>query len=116
RHGLLNNDGAMIELLVYKMHGAAGNLHTVRECLLLRFEPRKGRKQRRMDVQDFVWKLLHKPGREQSHVSGEADEIDFVLLQRGHNIAIMVLSLLAFRRNDQRLKSEAFGSFDPAGV
>jgi len=31
-----------------------------------------------MNIEDAVGKLLHKPRRQQTHVSGEADEIDLV--------------------------------------
>ena len=38
RNRLLHNDGSVIELFVDKMHGAAGDFHSVGEGLLLRFE------------------------------------------------------------------------------
>ena len=46
RHGSLHEDGAVVEVLVHKMHGAAGDLHAVVERLVLRFQPREGRQQR----------------------------------------------------------------------
>lgn len=49
-NGFLHNDGAMVELFVHKMHGAAGNLYAVGESLLLRLQSGKRRKQRWMNI------------------------------------------------------------------
>ena len=62
-----------------------------------------------MNVQYLVRKLFYEPGRKQPHVSRKADEIDFVLLQRGYHFAVVIFTLLAFRWNDQCLKSTRTG-------
>ena len=61
-------------------------------------------------------KLLHEPGREQAHVSRQADQIDFVLLQRGDDFAIMLFARLALGWNDQGFESHALGDFEAAGL
>ena len=44
-NGLLHNDGAVIEFLIDKMDRTTGNLHTVGEGLLLRFQSGETRQQ-----------------------------------------------------------------------
>ena len=61
------------------MDRATCDLDSVRECLLLRFEPGERGKQRRMDVENALGKLLHEPWGEQTHVSRKAYEVDLVL-------------------------------------
>ncbi len=41
RHGLLQNDGAVVEVSIHEMHGAAGDFHSVVEGLFLRVESGK---------------------------------------------------------------------------
>ena len=105
RNSLLHNDRAMIELFIDKMHSAAGNFHSIGESLLLRFESRKCRQQRGMDIENPPRKLLHKPWRKQPHISGKANQIDIVLLQRRDNFAVMLFPRLALRWNHQRIQS-----------
>src|ERR1700729_2995524 len=95
RNGFLDDDCAMIEFFVYKMHGASGDFDAVGECLLLRFQSRKGGQKRRMNVQDAVWKLLHEPRREQAHISRETNKVDFVLLQCCDDFAVVFRALFA---------------------
>ena len=60
--------------------------------------------------------LPHEPGREQAHVTGEADEIDLVVEERSHNFAVVLLARLAFRRNDERVEAALAGGFDAGSV
>src|SRR6266481_1613447 len=62
-----------------------------------------------MYVENSCRKLLHEPGREQAHVAGEADKIDFAVQQCSCNFAIVLLAWPAFRRNDKRVKSSFAG-------
>src|SRR5271157_5094498 len=101
-HGLLQDDGAVVEVGVHEVHRAAGDFHAIVEGLLLRLQSWKRRQQRRMDVEDAVGKLLHEPRRQQAHVSRKADKINFVLAQRGNDLAIMLFARLALRRDHQR--------------
>ncbi len=50
-----------------------------------------------MDVENTPWELLYKPGREEAHVTGKADEIDFVVQECSHNFAVVFFARLAFR-------------------
>ena len=59
------------------MHGAPGKFRAVFERLPLRFKPRKRRQQRRMNIQDATRKRRDEIRRKQTHVSREANEIDF---------------------------------------
>jgi len=52
----LENDSAVVEVLVDEVDGAAGDLYAVIECLLLGVEAGEGRQQRGMDVEDAVGK------------------------------------------------------------
>ena len=56
----LHDDGTGVEIFVHKMHGTPGEFHAILECLALRFEPRKRRQQRGMNIQDAVRKFGHK--------------------------------------------------------
>ncbi len=102
----------MIEFFVDEMHGTAGNLYAVGESLFLRFESGKGREERRMDVENPPRELLHEPGREQPHVSGKADQINFVLLERRDNLSVMILSRFALGWNHHRIQSASARSGD----
>src|SRR2546426_1118108 len=95
-NGGLQNDGASVEIFVDEMDGAAGEFHAIFEGLTLRFEAREGREQRRMNVQDAVWIFCDKKRREQAHVSGEADEIDFVFVKNSGDLAVVDFAFEAF--------------------
>src|ERR1700681_4864188 len=69
-----------------------------------------------MDVENFRRKLLHKPGRKQAHVTGEADEIDFVVLECSYNFAVVLLARLSFRWNDQSVESSLAGGFKTGSI
>src|SRR5205085_3643356 len=94
--GPLHDDGAVIEMLIHEMHGAARNSHAVLERLLLRLQPGKSRQQRRMNVQDALRKLLNEPRREQAHISGEANQVNVILLEHSNHFGIVLLTGLAF--------------------
>jgi len=57
-----------------------------------------------MNIQNPLRKLLHEPGREQPHVSGQADEIDVVLREGGDDFAVVFFAGLAFGRNHQSIQ------------
>src|SRR5208282_4841712 len=94
------------------MHRASRNSHAISEGPLLRFESWKRGQQRGMNVQNTLRKLLHKPGREQTHVSREANQIDFVPLEGGDDFAIVRFALCAPRGDHQRLQSALAGDGD----
>ena len=80
--GALEDDGAVVELLVDEMDGAAGKLDAEVEGLGLGFEAGEGGEQRRVDVEDAVGKRGDKGGGNEAHVAGEADEVDVVVEER----------------------------------
>ena len=69
-----------------------------------------------MDVQNFAGKLLHEPGGEQAHVSGQADEVDFMIPERADDFAIVLFAGLAFRRNDKGSQAALAGGGDAGSV
>src|SRR5438477_11930274 len=71
---------------------------------------------RRMDIENASWELLHEPGREQAHVPGEADQVNFVFFERGNNFAIVLFTFFALRRNHQRCETKPAGNFEPCGI
>ena len=66
----LENYGTVIDLSVDKVDRAAGNLDSVIESLLLRFQTRKGRKQRRMYVYDSSRIKINKLFAEDPEITG----------------------------------------------
>ncbi len=115
-NGLLQDNGAVIEVLVHKVNGAAAELDAVIEGLLLRFEAGKSGQQRGMDVQDSLGKLLHEPGREQTEVSGEDDEIDASLAQGLDDSAVMLFALASLAGEDEGGDVAGAGSGDGSRV
>src|SRR6476646_6417112 len=69
-----------------------------------------------MDIQNTPRKLLHEPGREQAHISSQANEVDLVLPQGVYNFAIVFFALFALGRNNHRGQTESAGRFNSAGV
>ena len=63
-----------------------------------------------MDIQDALRKRLHEIGREQAHVSGEADQIDFMFAQGGDDLAVVSFALEAAGRQDQSGDSARCGA------
>src|SRR5580704_3520811 len=81
------------------MYGAARDLYSVGEVLLLGFKARKGRQQGRMDIEDPLGKLLNEPAREEAHVSSQTDQIYLVPLESRDKFAIVVFSRLSLGWN-----------------
>src|ERR1700733_1618954 len=78
-HRALQDDDAMVELLVDEVYGAAGDFDSVLEGLMLRVEAGECRQQRRMNVQNALRECLDEAGREQAHVAGETNKFDAML-------------------------------------
>lgn len=89
RNSLLQDDDAVVDGLIYKMHSAASDLGSVFECLLLGIETGKCGQQRWVDVEDAVGKGADKIRREHAHVSGQADEIDAMLMQARNQLRVV---------------------------
>src|SRR5260370_16904272 len=112
----LQNNGAGVEIFVDEMDGAAGEFYAIFESLALRFQSGERREQRRMDIEDAIWKLCDKKRRQQAHVSGEADEIDFVLIEYGSDLAVVDFAFQSFRRNHPRSNAARLGALDAGGA
>src|SRR5260370_40884551 len=61
-----------------------------------------------MSLKYAMRKLGNKKRREQAHVPGEADEIDFVLVEDGSDLAVVDFAFEALRRNDASLDAAGF--------
>ena len=92
----LEDDGAGVEIFVNEMDGAAGEFYAVFEGLALGFEAGEGGKERRVNVEDAVGEGGDEIRREEAHVAGEADEVNFVLVEDGDDLAIVGFSLETF--------------------
>src|SRR5260370_10591324 len=98
------------------MDGAAGEFYAIFEGLALRFKAGERREQRWVNVQDAIWIFCDEEGRQQAHVSGEADEVDFVLVENGGDLAVVDFALKAFRRNHASGDSARFRALDARGA
>src|SRR5258708_38803783 len=58
-----------------------------------------------MDIENLTRELLHEPGREQAHVSGETDQVHIMLLERINNFAIMLFARFTLRWNYERMQA-----------
>src|ERR1700758_4749177 len=101
-HGSLQDDDAVVELLIDEMHGAASDFDAILKGLLLRIQAGKRGQQRWMDVQNALRKSLNKAWREQAHVTGEANELDAMVLERSNDSGIVISALAAVGLNGER--------------
>src|SRR5260370_86715 len=94
------------------MDGAAGEFYAIFEGLALRFKAGERREQRWVNVQDAIWIFCDEEGRQQAHVSGEADEIDFVFVKNGGDLAVVDFALEAFRKDHAIGNAQRFSTLD----
>ncbi len=66
----------MVQVLVDKMDGTAGDLDAVVKGLGLGIEAGKGGEQRGMDVEDAVGEGGNKLRGQEAHIAGKADQVD----------------------------------------
>jgi len=85
----LQNDCALVEMVIDKVDRATDDFDAVVEGLLLGVEAGEGRKQRRMNVEDAIRKGCDESRREQTHVAGETDEVDIVLAQTSDKVGVV---------------------------
>ena len=105
RHRLLHNNRPVIQFLVHEMYSAARDFHAISKSLSsCASSPGNAGNSDRMDIQNPVRKLLHKPRRQQPHITRKADQLNAMLFQRGHNFTIVIFARLAFGRNDQSIE------------
>ena len=109
RHGFLQNDGPVVQMLVNKMDRATGQLHAVFKRLFLRVHSRKSGQQRRMNVDNAIGKSPDEVRREEAHIAGQADQINLRLLQRRYNLSIVLFADSPFGRNQLSLQAAPLG-------
>ena len=114
--GFLEEDDAVVELLVDEVDGASNDVDAVVEGLLLGVEAREGRQQRRMDVQNAVGEGLNEFTREQAHVSSEADEIDVMLVEAGDDFGVMLSALASAGLDGDGIEAERAGGVETGCV
>ena len=90
RDGALDEDDAVVELLVDEVDGAAGDADAVLPGLVLGVEAGEGGEEGGVDVEDAVREGLNEGGGEQAEVAGEADEIDAGLVEVGEELLVML--------------------------
>ena len=83
RHDRLRDDRPGIDLVAHEMHGAAGKPDAGGERLPLRMKSGEGRQQRGMDIDEPIAPSRDKRAVEDAHISGQRDESDAALPQRG---------------------------------
>src|SRR6266404_8071986 len=108
----LQDDRAGIEIFVHEVDRATGKFYAVFERLALRFQARKRRQQRRVNIQNAVWKRRHKVRRQQAHISGKANQVHLVLVQDGDDLPVVGFTLQTFRWNHARSNAARFGTLD----
>jgi hypothetical protein len=114
--GPLDDDRAVVKVLVDEVDGATGDLYAVVKSLPLSVETGKGGQQGWMDINDALRELLHEPGGEQTHVSGKDDEIDVGGFERGDDFVIVLLTRLALTGDEKRVESALPGGFETGGI
>jgi len=112
----LQDDGAGIEIFVDEVDGASGELDAVVEGLLLRFEAGEGRQERRVNIEDALGKGGYEEGGEKAHVAGEADEINFVFVEYGGDLAVVGFAFEAFGGDGARGNVAGGGAFEAGGA
>lgn len=112
----LQDDCAVVEMLIHKMYGASAELHAIIKGLALRLQSGEGWEQGWMDVQDFAGELLHEPRGEQAQVSGKDDQLDARLAQGSHYLLIMLEALESLAGQHCDLQAEFAGGVDAGGI
>ena len=74
RDSTLQNDRPAVELERHDMNGHAAYLDPMLNCLVLCVHPGKCRQQRRVDIENRVWKSVEEHSADEPHVTGQAHE------------------------------------------
>jgi len=81
RHHSLGNQGAMIEFGRDQMHARAMNKNPCGQRAGMRIKAGEGRQQRRMDIDQSSGKMLHETVGEDTHETGEHDQINLQCIE-----------------------------------
>ena len=82
RDGTLQDDRAVVRLLVDEVHRGTGDPHAVLERLALRVQSLEGGQERRVDVHDASRKRVEQDARDEAVEAGEHDQLDPGVAQR----------------------------------
>src|SRR5207249_775956 len=63
-----------------------------------------------VNIQDTIWKFCDKKRGEQPHISCKTDQIGFMFIENGGDLAVVDLTLQAFRRNHARGDAARLGA------
>ncbi len=94
----LQDDGPRIELRRDEVHGRARDSDAMSQCLLLRVEPWKRGKERRVNIEYPLREGLEHRRANQSHEPGKAHEINVAGAQQVHNRAVVGIPLAVVPR------------------
>ena len=92
RDGTLQDDRPAVELERHDMNGHAAYLDPMLNCLVLCVHPGKCRQQRRMNIEDRVWKSLEELGTDEPHVTGQVYQSNASCLESLHNRGIVFIA------------------------
>jgi len=105
RNDSLQDYRPAIEKFINEMHRTAAEFHPVVESFLLNVGAGKSRQQRRMNIQNTVWKSLEKNAAENPHETGKNDQRHVVLPKNGNDLGIEFLTGPVSRRNAERIQA-----------
>jgi hypothetical protein len=109
-HDLLRDDRPTVQHLVNEMNCAASPFDSMLQGLPLRIEAGKGRQQGRMNIENASAKSLYELGREQSHITGQADQINRASAKGSDCFPVMQDSRAPAPLNEERLKASLGGA------
>src|SRR5215831_6771756 len=107
-HRLLQNRPG-IHSLVHQVHGAAGELHSVADSLMLGVQAGESRQERRMNVQDSSRKLPNKMPAQDAHVAGQADQVYPRGAKLRDELAVVNFAVKTLRGQPERGKTALAG-------
>jgi hypothetical protein len=93
RHRGLQNDRTGVNVRRHQMDRRSAQPDAMLQRLFLRVDTGERGKQRRMNVEDPVWKSVQEAGTHQAHEAGEADEIDSTFAQEIDERPIVTVAL-----------------------
>ena len=111
----LEDDNAVIQVLVDEVDGAAGEFAAVVEGLQLGFEAGEGWQQRGVDVEDPVGEGGDELGRKQAHVARKDDQVYPVLAQAGCDVGIVLSTFATFGDKERYGQAENPGGIQTRG-
>src|SRR5262249_5813752 len=106
----------MIKVFVDEVHRTSADLYAVFERLPLPVESGECGQQRRMNVQYPIGKRFEKEGRDQAHVSRQANQINFVLAQASDNRSIVLGAGDSFALDYMGVEPTLFGGLQAGNI